>query len=321
MLLQNDIVGILNKALNQRARIRKGTDAVYFCPNCKHYKRKLEINLTTGKYNCWVCNFSGTSFKSLFKKLNLSNDLYSLIKSEVNPYKLQNNCVDVFDNLFKEKVDCKEEILKLPNEYIPLYEYRNSVEYNNALKYLLSRGINKYDIYRYQIGYCEEGDFRQRIIIPSFDKNNCLNFFVGRSYYKDVKLKYNNCEFSKNVIGFESLIDFSQEITLVEGVFDAFAVRYNCIPLFGKTLSKKLKESLLINKVSVVNILLDNDAKKESIKILEYLIKNNIKTKLVFLNGKDSSDVGFEKTWEMINSSKLINFDEFLKLKLIYECY
>jgi hypothetical protein len=136
-----------------------------------------------------------------------------------------------------------------------------------------------------------------------------------------VGLKYNNCEFSKNIIGFESLIDFSQEITLVEGVFDAVAVRYNCIPLFGKTLSKKLKESLIINKVSLVNLLLDNDAIKESIRILEFLIKNNIKTRFVMLKDKDPSEIGFEKTWESINNSKIISFDELLKLKLLYECY
>lgn len=321
MLLQNEIVGILNKALNQKARIRKGTDAVYFCPNCKHYKRKLEINLNTGKYNCWVCNFSGTSFKTLFKKLNLSYDLYSLIKPDSGSYSSQHNQSDTLEDLFKEKIESNVSMLKLPMEYIPLYEYRNSVEYKNALKYLMSRGLNKYDIYRYQIGYCEEGEFRQRIIVPSFDKDNHLNFFIGRSYYKDTKLKYNNCEFSKNIIGFESLIDLNQEITLVEGVFDAFAVRYNCIPLFGKTLSRKLKESLIINKVSIVNLLLDNDAIKESIRILEFLIKNNIKTKLVTLNDKDPSEIGFEKTWEAIRSSKLISFDELLKLKLIYECH
>jgi len=319
MLLQNEIVGILNKALNQKAKIRKGTDAVYFCPSCKHYKRKLEINLLTGKYNCWVCNFSGTSFKSLFKKLNLSCELYNLIKPNSRSDNLSLNDAIDLDNLFKEHVESSTEIQKLPTEYIPLYEYRNSIEYKNAIKYLLSRNVTKHDIYRYQIGYCESGIFRQRIIVPSFDKDNLLNFFIGRSYYEDVNFKYNNCEFSKNIIGFESLVDFSQEITLVEGVFDAFAVRYNCIPLFGKTLSKKLKESLIINKVLTVNLLLDNDAVKESIKILEFLIKNDIKTKFVTLNGKDPSEIGFEKTWEAIKSAKIVSFDELLKLKLTYE--
>ena len=71
LLYQEAIISILNKLLHQVPKIRKGTDAVYHCPSCKHYKRKLEINLHTGKYNCWVCGFSGTSFKSLFKKLNL----------------------------------------------------------------------------------------------------------------------------------------------------------------------------------------------------------------------------------------------------------
>ena len=55
LLYQETIVSVLNKLLHQVPKIRKGTDAVYHCPSCKHYKRKLEINLHTGKYKCWVC--------------------------------------------------------------------------------------------------------------------------------------------------------------------------------------------------------------------------------------------------------------------------
>ena len=51
MLKQETILATLNKLLNQSPRIRKGTDAVYFCPSCNHYKRKFEVNLDSGKYH------------------------------------------------------------------------------------------------------------------------------------------------------------------------------------------------------------------------------------------------------------------------------
>ena len=41
LLYQEAIISVLNKLLHQVPKIRKGTDAVYHCPSCKHYKRYL----------------------------------------------------------------------------------------------------------------------------------------------------------------------------------------------------------------------------------------------------------------------------------------
>ncbi len=318
MLSQEDTVSILNKALKQSARLRKGTDAVYFCPKCKHHKRKLEINIVSGKYHCWVCNLSGLNLRSLFNKLNVSKEYYKILDQSsgirLNPGRKIEDLKDVF--LQKPKT---LDVSKLPDEYRPLNEYKNSIEYRNAISYLLKRNITKHDILRYQIGYCEDGIYRQRIIIPSYNKDNDLNFFVGRSYYEHSKLKYNNCTFNKNIIGFESVVDFNQQITLVEGPFDAMAVRYNVIPLFGKNLSKKLKIELLVNKVPSVNVLLDNDAFNDSVRIVEFLIKNNIPTRIINIGEKDPSVLGFERTWELIRSSKILDFKSFFELKMNYE--
>ena len=79
-LQQEKILSVLNKVLKQTPRLRKGgTQAVYYCPNCKHYKRKLEILLTDGKYNCWTCDFSGLSFSTLLKKLNAPSSCYEIV--------------------------------------------------------------------------------------------------------------------------------------------------------------------------------------------------------------------------------------------------
>ena len=41
LLQQEQILSTLNEVLNQIPKIRKGTDAVYYCPVCKHYKRYI----------------------------------------------------------------------------------------------------------------------------------------------------------------------------------------------------------------------------------------------------------------------------------------
>jgi hypothetical protein len=143
-----------------------------------------------------------------------------------------------------------------------------------------------------------------------------LNFFSCRDFFDTSWLKYVNCDFSKDIIGFEMLIDFEDKITLVEGSFDAIAVKHNAIPLFGKTMSANLKIKLLEKRPKCVNILLDNDALSNSIDNSEYLMNNGINVKLVRLQEKDPSILGYKKTWEYINNTPLLTFEELFKLKI-----
>lgn len=317
LLYQTEVVTILNKALKQSAKIRKGTDAVYYCPVCKHYKRKLEINTVTGKYHCWVCGLSGTSLKTLFKKLGLSGEYLGQIYKNTETYrKLPQNDINAILEIFSEKKSIPVVPLVLPKEYRSFYDDELTLIGRHALQYLKSRNITKYDVLRYNIGYCEGGQFHGRVLIPSYDASGQLNFYSTRSIFEDAKMKYVNSFGSKDIIGFEMFVDYNQPITLVEGAFDAISIRNNAIPLFGKTLSNKLKSALISNKVQSVNIVLDNDALSDSIRISEFLLKNSIETKLVKLDGKDPSEIGFEKTWKVINNSPVLDFESLFRLKI-----
>ena len=317
LLYQTEVVTILNKALKQSAKIRKGTDAVYYCPVCKHYKRKLEINTVTGKYHCWVCGLSGTSLKTLFKKLGLSGEYLGQIYKNTETYrKLPQNDINAILEIFSEKKSISVVPLVLPKEYRSFYDDELTLIGRHALQYLKSRNITKYDVLRYNIGYCEGGQFHGRVLIPSYDASGQLNFYSTRSIFEDAKMKYVNSFGSKDIIGFEMFVDYNQPITLVEGAFDEISIRNNAIPLFGKTLSNKLKSALISNKVQSVNIVLDNDALSDSIRISEFLLKNSIETKLVKLDGKDPSEIGFEKTWEVINNSPVLDFESLFRLKI-----
>jgi hypothetical protein len=61
---------------------------------------------------------------------------------------------------------------------------------------------------------------------------------------------------------------------------------------------------------------LDNDALFDSIRISEFLLKNNIETKVVKLDGKDPSEIGFEKTWELIENTPVLDFESLFRMKL-----
>lgn len=312
-LQQEQILLVLNKVLKQSPRLRKGgSQAMYYCPLCNHHKRKLEVNLNEGKYHCWICNLGGLNFNTLLKKLNAPTKYYELLGE---PVKIKNK--DILDEL-KNSYDTVDDfkIYSLPTEFISLIEKNNTIPYKHAINYLNIRGVTKFDIYRYNIGYCDAGEYKNRIVIPSYDLDGNLNFFSTRDFFNNSKLKYINSGYNKNIIGFESLINFDEQVTLVEGAFDAIATKINCIPLFGKFLSEKLKLKLIETRPPCVNIVLDNDASCDAIKICEILIRHDINVKLVKLNEKDPSILGFKKTWDYINQTEFLSFEELFQIKL-----
>jgi hypothetical protein len=164
-----------------------------------------------------------------------------------------------------------------------LYKHSETTEYKNAIHYLRSkRKITLSEIVKYGIGYCESGEYAK------------LNYFVGRAYY-DVDFKHKNPDHTKDCVGFELFINWSLPLVLVEGAFDAIAVRRNAIPLFGKTISEDLRKKIIENKVTQLYICLDKDAQKQALEHAEYFMNNGVQVYFVDLLQKDPADIGFEE--------------------------
>lgn len=205
--------------------------------------------------------------------------------------------------------------LTLPVEFRSLLDRDDSREWRDAMRYVKKRKITPYDIVKHGIGYCSEGRYRNRLIFPSYDLNNKLNFFTGRSYYDDVYLKYDNCDSHKNIIGFENMVDFRYPISLTEGALDAIAVRRNVIPLFGTYPSPMLKLALIINKPEV-NVILDPDAVTHAITISKFLIQIGLKVKLIDCGNSDPNKLGFENISKIIKETDYLDFGSLTKLRL-----
>lgn len=314
MLLQSKLIFLFDEVLNQQARLRKaGTQATYHCPFCSDKNpitQKLEIAIGgshLGSYHCWRCDTKGRSFGSLLHKLKAPPKYRKELFKLTGDIKLEK----------KEYFSSKDTEVSLPEEFYPLYQPKNSLEYKNALFYLKKRKILREDIFRYNIGYCESGPYANHIIVPSYDDEGKLNFFIGRRYYKEDRgIPHKKPDVSMNIIGFESFINYNEPLNLVEGVFDAIAVRNNAIPLFGKYLQPKLKTAIILHKVKRVNMILDKDAMKDSIDNYQYLQRLGIDVHIVKLDGKDPSVLGFERIHALIRESKPFEFKDLLEFKM-----
>lgn len=314
-----ELTSLLNKVFKETGRLRKGNNLQYHCPFCHHHKMKMEVCLDEpNKWNCWVCNAKGRGIYWLLKRMNVGQELLSKVEHTFNSG--PRHSLSAFDakiamlknnNLVRQN----EEILNLMPEFKSLAENDGSREYNIALNYAKKRKLTMCDIIKHNIGYCTKGPFANRLVFPSYDKDNNLNFYSCRSYYDD-GYKYKNSEFSKNIVGFENLVDFDFPIYLCEGALDAISLKRNAIPLFGKTMSQKLKMAIIESRCPEVNIVLDDDALQDALKIAEYIHKIGRVAKIVKLEGKDPNVLGFAKASEQIKKTEKLDFVSMLKLRL-----
>lgn len=299
------IINLLNRVIGSNGRLlNKANEYMYWSPFVSHHKPKLQINIKTQKWHCWISNQGGHNLFQLFKKLKATKEQFDELSDIVGKPKRVNQ-----SNLEDKK------IVRLPKEFKPLWSDNGGIIRKHSLNYLKKRGIGFGDIIRYNIGYCGDGVYGNRIIIPSYNENGELNYFVGRDIYKG-GMKYKNPPVSKDVIGFDLFVNWDEPIVLCEGVFDAIAIRRNAIPLFGKTIPKSLKMKIYEKKVKEIYILLDNDAIKDSIKITDDLMRNGINVYFVKLSEQDPSDMGFKKVINLIKNTKQTSFSDLMRMRL-----
>jgi len=256
------ILNLLEEILGEPKKANTSTHQYsYNCPVCDEGRGKgnFEVNLDKSVYHCWSCGDTEGTHGPLGKLFdNYGNKKQKKLYLLVRPEEIK----------VKEK---KYKKLKLPEGYTkfkdsnPIYPI-----YKQAMTYLNSRGIGEEIIEKYQIGFCDKGDCTGRIVVPSYDKDNNLNYYVARSWGK-TKLKYKNPDSEKDKIIFnEHLIDWEQDVYLVEGVFDAFFLP-NPIPMLGKHLSQYLFESLYNKAKKDIIICLDGDAWTNATKLYREL--------------------------------------------------
>ena len=286
------IVEILEGILGEPKNHYENKGQISFdCPVCSHEikgldkgdgKGNLEVNYGYHVYKCWACSETHETQGTIYKLIRNYGS-----KSDLKKYRLVNPNIEL-----KKKE--KKEIKGLPKEFIPLSEECNSLECKKALEYLTKRNIDMDTIEKYNIGYCEKGDYSNRVVFPSYDIHNDVNYYLGRSYEKYTKLKYKNPETPKTEIIFnEGKVNWDSNIFIVEGVFDHIVVP-NSIPMLGKVISDDLFTKLVSKAECKVIILLDSDAYADAIKLYKKLNSTKLIGRVFIVklpDGYDISDV------------------------------
>ena len=281
--LLQEVLGEINLHYPNKGQIS------FDCPVCSYDikgldkgdgKGNFEVNYHQGVYKCWACSETygthGSLNKLFFKWGNARiKSTWKLIGGD-----------------FIKKTERKYEDIKLPKEYISFTKGNKlTIPYKEAYNYLRKRNINDEVISKYSIGYTTEGKYRGRIIVPSFDENEEINYFVSRSYVGH-KNKYKNPEAEKDKIIFnEHMINWDNEVYLVEGVFDMFFVE-NSIPVLGKNLSDRLWKTLYDKCKNNIIVCLDGDAWEDAQKLYRKLEGGKLTNRIRLIKLPKDKDIG-----------------------------
>ncbi len=312
MMIENEaiLLGYLESILGKSKKTARNNYS-FICPNgCHPTKHKLEINLDTQQYQCWICGgekngYKGKSIIHLLKQVKAPQQKIEQIKQYIPS-----------SSEYKQKEEIKDEkIIELPKEYKPLYPFPSDIIARHALAYLKKRRFTIEDIIKYNVGYCSEGKYRNRIIIPLYDEKGQLNYFEARSF-DNSSLHYLKPDISRNIIPNDYLINWDLPIILCEGVFDMIAIKRNVIPLLGKNIQTELMKKLITSKVKKIYIALDQDALKRALQFCEELMRSDKEVYLVEMNDKDASKIGFQKFTELIQTIQPLTYSKLLEYKL-----
>lgn len=273
------------------------------CPYCADEKGgidgkyNMEVNLGMGKYHCWSCGSCGNLSRLIKERggKTLLEDYYAAVKDLK-----ESKFFDI--GLFKDDGTnhYNEDYVRLPETFTKIN--LTTCKKKKLVNYLRSRKITQDIIDLYNIGYTtwdeKKWQLRDRIIIPSYDVNGDLNYWVGRDFSGyDKKMKYWNSPTDKNAIVLhEDKIKWDADIVLVEGAVDCIYYP-NAIGMMGKTLTKdcELFYQLYEKSNARIIICLDSDTTLDETKrIYKTLNCGKLKGRIwyVLLDEKIGKDFG-----------------------------
>jgi DNA primase len=296
---------LLESILGRSKSARGGEEAVFTCPSCNHHKKKLTFNLLSQKFQCWVCGYKGHRAFQLLKKSNAPGVAFGALKEIDNQYN--------FKKQVKQKIDANT--LMLPKEVVPIMS-SSAILSRHALHYLNQRGITQQDVVKYDLHYCEQGPLKNMVVIPSYDKDGFLNYYVGRSFDKNAYIKHKLASSTKDIIGFEMYINWDLPVILCEGAFDAMAIKRNAIPLFGKKISTTLMKKIIESKVEKIYLALDEDALKDAFNHAETFLSYGKKVYLIEMGDKDPSELGFKQFTKLLHKATKLTTSTLIKKRL-----
>lgn len=284
------------------------------CPFCGKEK-KFGINLFTDRGHCFYCEIH---IKPVQVVLDLEKIQFPKLVNLLS--NLDSSSFNNYESKLKYTPDKEYEKLQLP-EGFKLLIFGESQIAKLARNYIKNkRHLNVEKLALKGWGYCTKGTHMGHIIMPVYNMDKELIYYVTRAFI-NTGIKFLNPDTEKFGIGkssiiynFEALYKYSS-IDLVESIINAETLGDKAIATLGKSLSKYQVQQIIISPVKSVNVILDPDALKQSIELVMEL-SNYKKVRLINLpEGEDVNSYGKTKTNLLKEKTEFQTYRDLINLK------
>lgn len=288
-------------------KIRKNVEFVTRCPTkeCRSdpnwiNKKKLEINLADDKFACWRCHYKGHALKLIGKYGKSYFEDYAKLVG------------------FKVSTEVEKPKVELPKEYKFLLDNKNDYLGSQILEYFKTKNVSELSLLQNRVGFCKDGEYKDRIIFPSFDKDFNLNYFVTRHIRENYGYKWLKCKFkASDCIWNEPFVDWKRTIILTESVktyLKFFDKNLNIVSNNGTILNKRysLFSEILLNDTPSVVIAFDPEAKNQASEVAKSLWQYDCNVKIASFKKQPDElslvefqkEISFAKDFSLTNSLK-----------------
>lgn len=295
MLSRSGKIDALRKALGTIHQSADRVNVACHCPDpscptaSQKKKLKLAVRLDDGRYHCWVCGTKGGNVARLVRRF----------------------CRDGVDDVLRafpltqrkfadDIVEAKRDEVHIPPGFKLMAQHLSTdvPQFRNVIEYVRRRGVTEDDMWRYKLGFSLDEKFVERVIIPSFDANGELNFYMSRAISKRKFPRYVNASTKKHTMVFNELdVDWDSELVLTEGAFDVLNCPVNATCLLGNTMDKGfLVFRRIVENGTPIVLALDAEEKLNTKKIAKLLYSYGISVRIMSMNGyKDLGEMPREE--------------------------
>lgn len=202
----------------------------------------------------------------------------------------------------------RKQSVMLPEHYKPIYD--DSMLGARAKAYVVSRGIDADYAFSLGLGYCDDGPFFGKIIIPYYSKGS-LVYFQSRDFTTFFD-KHKNPEYVKQGIWYnEDALILQSKCYIGEGFFDAITMQEQGICTGGWAIDDYQMNKLIASPCNEFTVMPDLGFYKKAMRIFARVFKCGKQVKVLnpahYNGAKDVNEIGRDKVTEIENETKFLN--------------
>lgn len=316
MRLAEDLIGKLISYYKQKLHVKPHNTGWYrqgTCPHCGK-DRKFGVNVSQDRTNCFSCGVHTKPLQLLIELEGLEtyNEAFKFLGSFESAAYLETPT-----EFLKEKIG------NLPEGY-RLISLGESEMSKRARRYLEGRGFDTDDLMFKGVGYCMEGPYFGRIIIPFYEAGKLI-YFNARQFMNISDDKFKNPSMEEFGIG-KSLLMYNSDclhlyrrVYLMESAMNCLTWGDDAFGIGGKIASNYQKTKILSSRAKEVVIVLDSDAYWEALQLgLEICFHKKVKV-VKMPKKQDVNDLGRKTTRSIIMNTPWQSYKDLYKIYLSTE--